>query len=38
MWRFDGKLEGKKKFEDLGIDGQVILKFVLKKWDGGMWT
>jgi hypothetical protein len=38
MWGFDGKLEGKKNFENLGIDGQVTLKYVFKKYDGRMWT
>ena len=25
-------------FEDPGVDGRVILKWILVKWDGGTWT
>ena len=25
-------------FEDLGADGNIILKCILKKWDGEAWT
>jgi len=24
--------------EDIGVDGRIILKFILKTWDGEDWT
>jgi hypothetical protein len=30
-----GKPEGKRPLEDSGVDGRVILKSMLKKWDVG---
>jgi hypothetical protein len=30
------KSQGKKLFEDIGVDGNIILKWILKKWDGGV--
>ena len=31
-----GKPEGKRPFEDQGVDGSIILKWIYRKWDGGM--
>jgi hypothetical protein len=31
-----GKPEGKSYSEELGADGSIMLKWILKKWDGGM--
>jgi hypothetical protein len=31
-----GDLREKDHLEDLGIDGRVILKWLFKKWDGGL--
>ena len=33
-----GDIMEKDHFEDLGIDGRKILKFVFKKWDGETWN
>jgi hypothetical protein len=36
-WVLVGKTEGKGPFEDLGIDGRIILRWIFRKWDmGGM--
>jgi hypothetical protein len=31
-----GDLSERNQFEDLGIDGRIILKWIFRKWDGGM--
>ena len=31
-------LREKYHFEDLGVDGRIILKRIFKKWDGKAWT
>jgi hypothetical protein len=33
-----GKPEGKRHLEDPGIDGRIIVKWILQKWDVGAWT
>jgi hypothetical protein len=32
------KLKEREDFEDLGIDGQIILKLILKKSEGRAWN
>jgi len=33
-----GKLEGRNHWGDLGIDGRIILGWISRRWDVGIWT
>ena len=33
-----GKPEGKNHWGDLGVDGWIILGWISRRWDVGMWT
>jgi hypothetical protein len=33
-----GKPNGRNHLEDPGVDGRIILKWILEKWDGRAWT
>jgi len=33
-----GDTRERDHLEDLGIDGNIILKWIFKKWDGEAWT
>jgi len=35
---FSGEMRERNQLEDLGIDGRIILKWMLRKWGGGLWT
>ena len=33
-----GKPEGRRHWGDLGVDGRIILGWISKRWDVGIWT
>jgi len=33
-----GKPEGRSHWEDLGVDGWIILGWISRRWDVGIWT
>jgi hypothetical protein len=33
-----GKLKERDQLEDPGLDGSVILRWIFRKWDVGLWT
>jgi len=33
-----GKLEGRSHWGDLGVDGWIILGWIFRRWDVGIWT
>jgi len=33
-----GKPEGKNHLEDPGVDGRIIIRWIFRKWDVGVWT
>ena len=32
------KCEGKRPLEDPGVAGRIILRWIFRKWDVGVWT
>jgi len=30
--------EGKRPLEEQGVDGKIILRWIFRKWDVGVWT
>ena len=35
---FVGNVKFGDDFEDRGVDGKILLKWIIKKWDGVAWT
>ena len=33
-----GNLRERDHFEDPGVDGRIILRWIFRKWDVGVWT
>jgi hypothetical protein len=33
-----GKPEDKRPLERPSVDGRIILRWIFRKWDGGVWT
>jgi hypothetical protein len=33
-----GDRRERNHFEDLGVDGRIVLKWIFKKWEGEAWT
>ena len=33
-----GKPEGRRPLGDLGVDGWIILEWICRRWDVGIWT
>ena len=33
-----GKPEGRNHLEDLGLDGRIIVRWIFRKWNVGVWT
>jgi len=33
-----GKPEGRYRLEDPGINGRIVLRWIFRKWDVGVWT
>jgi len=38
VWVWVGKPEGRNHWGDLGVDGWIILGWIFRKWDVGIWT
>jgi hypothetical protein len=37
-WVLVGKPEGKNDLEDTGVNGRIILRYILRNCDVGLWT
>ena len=33
-----GNLRDRDHLEDIGVDGRIILRWIFRKWDVGVWT
>ena len=35
---YRGNLSERDHFQDTGLDGRIVIKWMFKRWDGGSWT
>jgi hypothetical protein len=38
IYRVLGNVREREHLKDLGVDGRIILRWIFRKWDVGLWT